>query len=108
MAQLERSSKELLERKMIEVKIENDKKHRMKDDALKTYEDRITHLQHSADTISKRMSVGSSSCRNPVSGKADDRQGGERKDSDSNQSVQLELASILASCEFWISQISER
>ena len=105
MAALERSSKELLQRKMVEVKIENDALHERKDNAIQIYAKRSADVERDAGNLIKRMQNSSGSCRNAVPGKADDDGGTKGGSVEEDRSIALEIVSVLNSCEFWINQI---
>lgn len=108
MAQFERSSKELLQRKMVEVKIENDALQERKNNAIETYAKHSADLQRDAAALANRMSKHTSCGRNTVPGKADDRQSGEISDTGSDQSIAIEIMALFNKCELWISQIPEK
>ena len=57
MAEIERSSKELLQRKMVEVKIENDALHERKDNAIQIYAKRSADVERDAGNLIKRIIV---------------------------------------------------
>ena len=105
MADIERSSKELLQRKMVEVKIENDALHERKDNAIQIYAKRSADIERDAGNLVKRMQNSSGSCRNAVPGKADDDGGTKGGSVEEDRSIALEIVSVLNSCEFWINQI---
>ena len=105
MAEIERSSKELLQRKMVEVKIENDALQVRKDNAIKIYAERSADVERDANNLVKRLSVSAGSCRDAVSGKIDDDSRAESRNSEENRSVAVEIISVLNMCEYWINQI---
>ena len=105
MAEIERSSKELLQRKIVEVKIENDALHERKDHAIQIYAKRSADVERDAGNLIKRMQNSSGSCRNAVPGKADDDGGTKGGSVEEDRSIALEIVSVLNACEFWINQI---
>ena len=105
MSAIERSSKELLQRKMVEVKIENDALQVRKDNAIQIYAKRSADVERDAGNLIKRMQNSSGSCRNAVPGKADDDGGTKGGSVEEDRSIALEIVSVLNSCEFWINQI---
>lgn len=105
MADIERSSKELLQRKMVEVKIENDALHERKDNAIQIYAKRSADVERDAGNLVKRMQNSSGSCRNAVPGKADNDSKAESGRTEADRSIALEIVGVLNACEFWINQI---
>ncbi len=105
MADIERSSKELLQRKMVEVKIENDALHERKDNAIQIYAKRSADVERDAGNLVKRMQNSSGSCRNAVPGKADNDSKAESGSAEADRSLALEIIGVLNACEFWINQI---
>ena len=105
MAEIERSSKELLQRKMVEVKIENDALHERKDHAIQIYAKRSADVERDAGNLVKRMQNSSGSCRNAVPGNSDNDSKAESGSAEADRSLALEIVSVLNSCEFWINQI---
>ena len=105
MAEIERSSKELLQRKIVEVKIENDALHERKDHAIQIYAKRSADVERDAGNLVKRMSKRSGSCRNTMPGKADNDSKAEGGSTEADRRFALEIISALNACEFWINQI---
>lgn len=105
MAEVERKTKELLQRKMVEVKIENDALQVRKDNAIKIYAERSADVERDANNLAKRLSVSPGSCRNTVPGKVDDDGGTKGGSAEEHRSVALEIVGVLNACEFWINQI---
>jgi hypothetical protein len=105
MAEIERSSKELLQRKIVEVKIENDALHERKDNAIQIYAKRSADVERDAHALTERLSKRAGSCRNTVSGKVDDDGGTKGGSVEEDRSIALEIVSVLNACEFWINQI---
>ena len=105
MTAFERSSKELLQRKIEEVNRENDDLHERKDNAIQIYATRSADIERDAGNLVKRMSKRSGSCRNTVPGKADDDSRTKSGSVEEDRSIALEIVSVLNSCEFWINQI---
>lgn len=105
MAEIERSSKELLQRKMVEVKTENDALHERKDNAIQIYAKRSADIERDANNLAKRLSVSSGSCRDPLPGKADDDSRTKSGSVEEDRSIALEIVSVLNVCEYWINQI---
>ena len=105
MAALERSSKELLQRKMVEVKIENDALHERKDNAIQIYAKRSADIERDAGNLVKRMQNSSGSCRNAVPGNSDNDSKAESGSAEADRSLALEIVGVLNACEFWINQI---
>ena len=105
MADIERSSKELLQRKMVEVKIENDALHERKDNAIQIYAKRSADVERDAGNLVKRMSKRAGSCRNTMPGKVDDDGRTKGGSIEEDRSVALEIVSVLNVCEYWINQI---
>lgn len=105
MAASERATKELLQRKMVEVKIENDALHERKDNAIQIYAKRSADIERDADNLLGRMQHSTGSCRNPVRGKTDNDSRAESGSIEADRGVALEIASVLNACEFWINQI---
>ena len=105
MAALERSSKELLQRKMVEVKIENDALHERKDNAIQIYAKRSADIERDAGNLVKRMQNSSGSCRNAVPGNSDNDSKAESGSAEADRSLALEIVGVLNACAFWINQI---
>ena len=105
MAEVERKTKELLQRKMVEVKIENDALQERKDNAIKIYAERSADVERDANNLAKRMSISTGSCRNTMPGKADNDSKAERRSAEENRGVAVEIISVLNMCEYWINQI---
>ena len=105
MAEIERSSKELLQRKMVEVKIENDALHERKDNAIQIYAKRSADVERDAGNLIKRMQNSSGSCRNAVPGNSDNDSKAESGSAEADRSLALEIVGVLNACEFWINQI---
>ena len=105
MAEVERKTKELLQRKMVEVKIENDELQVRKDNAIKIYAERSADVERDANNLAKRMSISTGSCRDTMPGKADDDSRAERRSVEENRGVAVEIISVLNMCEYWINQI---
>lgn len=105
MAEIERSSKELLQRKIVEVKIENDALHERKDNAIQIYAKRSADIERDAGNLVKRMSKRSGSCRNTMPGNADNDSKAESGSAEADRSLALEIVGVLNACEFWINQI---
>lgn len=105
MAASERATKELLQRKMVEVKIENDALHERKDNAIQIYAKRSADIERDADNLLGRMQHSTGSCRNPVRGKTDNDSRTESGDPGADRGVALKIAGVLNACEFWINQI---
>ena len=105
MAEIERSSKELLQRKMVEVKIENDALHERKDNAIQIYAKRSADIERDAGNLVKRMQNSSGSCRNAVPGNSDNDSKAESGSAEADRSLALEIVGVLNACEFWINQI---
>ncbi len=104
-ASFERSSKELLQRKMVEVKIENDALHERKDNAIQIYAKRSADIERDAGNLVKRMQNSTGSCRNAVPGKADNDSKAEGGSVEADRRFALEIVGVLNACEFWINQI---
>lgn len=105
MVAIERSSKELLQRKMVEVKIENDALHERKDNAIQIYAKRSADIERDAGNLVKRMQNSTGSCRNAVPGKADNDSKAEGGSVETDRRFALEIVSVLNVCEYWINQI---
>ena len=105
MAEVERKTKELLQRKMVEVKIENDALQVRKDNAIKIYAERSADVERDANNLAKRMSISTGSCRNTMPGKADNDSKAESGSAEADRSLALEIVGVLNACEFWINQI---
>jgi len=105
MAAVERTTKELLQRKMVEVKIENDALHERKDNAIQIYANRSADIERDASNLANRMSKRAGSCRNAVPGKVNDDGRTEGGNIEADRGVAVEIVSVLNSCEFWINQI---
>lgn len=105
MAEVERKTKELLQRKMVEVKIENDALQVRKDNAIKIYAERSSDIERDAYSLAKRMSISTGSCRDSMPGKIDDDSGAESRSVEENRSVAVEIIGVLNACEYWINQI---
>lgn len=105
MAEIERSSKELLQRKMVEVKIENDALHERKDNAIQIYANRSADIERDASALIERMSKRAGGCRNAVPGKADNDSKAEGGSVETDRRFALEIVSVLNVCEYWINQI---
>lgn len=105
MAAFERSSKELLQRKMVEVKRENDALHERKDNAIQIYAKRSADVERDAGNLVRRMQNSSGSCRNAVPGNADNDSKAESGRTEADRSIALEIVGVLNACEFWINQI---
>ena len=105
MADIERSSKELLQRKMVEVKIENDALHERKDNAIQIHAKRSADIERDAGNLIKRMQNSSGSCRNAVPGNSDNDSKAESGSAEADRSLALEIVGVLNACEFWINQI---
>ena len=105
MSAIERSSKELLQRKMVEVKIENDALHERKDNAIQIYAKRSADIERDAGNLVKRMQNSTGSCRNAVPGKVDNDSKAEGGSVEADRRFALEIVGVLNACEFWINQI---
>ena len=105
MAEVERKTKELLQRKMVEVKIENDALQVRKDNAIKIYAERSADVERDANNLVKRMQNSSGSCRNAVPGNSDNDSKAESGSAEADRSLALEIVGVLNACEFWINQI---
>lgn len=105
MAAVERTTKELLQRKMVEVKIENDALQERKDNAIQIYAKHSADIERDASNLTDRLSKRPGSCRNTVPGKVEDDSRTESRNLEKDRSVAVEIVSVLNSCEFWINQI---
>lgn len=105
MAEIERSSKELLQRKIVEVKIENDALHERKDNAIQIYAKRSADIERDASALVDRMSKRAGSCGNTMPGKADNDSKAESGRTEADRSIAREIIGVLNACEFWINQI---
>ena len=105
MTAFERSSKELLQRKIEEVNRENDDLHERKDNAIQIYAKHSADVDRDAGNLIKRMQHDSGSCRNTVPGKADDDSRTKSGSVEEDRSIALEIVSVLNVCEYWINQI---
>ena len=105
MTAFERSSKELLQRKIEEVNRENDDLHERKDNAIQIYATRSADIERDAGNLVKRMSKRSGSCRNTMPGNADNDSKAESGSVEEDRSIALEIVSVLNVCEYWINQI---
>lgn len=105
MAASELATKELLQRKMVEVKIENDALNERKDNAIQIYAKHSSDIERDASNLADRLSKRSGSCRNTVPGKADNDSAAESRNAQEDRSIEIEIVSTLNMCEFWINQI---
>ena len=105
MAAFERSSRELLQRKIEEVNRENDDLHERKDNAIQIYANRSADIERDTNALIERMQHRAGSCRNTMPGKADNDSKAEGGSTEADRRFALEIISALNACEFWINQI---
>lgn len=104
-AAFERSSKELLQRKIEEVDRENADLNKRKDNAIQIYANRSADIERDAGNLINRLSKRAGGCRNAMPGKADNDRKAEDGSAEADRSIAREIISALNACEFWINQI---
>ena len=105
MALVERTTIELLQRKMVEVKIENDAIQERKDNAIQIYAKHSADIERDASNLADRLSKRAGSCRNALPGKIDNDSRTESGNTQEDRGIAVEIVSTLNMCEFWINQI---
>jgi len=105
-AETERATKDLLQRKMVEIKIANDDLNRRKDNAIKIYAQDMSRINDSARVITERVQhCPKSGSGNSLPRGVQNRQEAEGVTNSENREVSvpapeaIELAAILAECK---------
>jgi len=105
MRSMAESSAKLLQKKLIEVKKENDELQERKTNAIKAYADHATNFQRDVDSLTRRLRDATGSGRNAVCREVIDTTERERPDQQTDTRIASTVIDLVNSCELWINQI---